>query len=66
MSLLNKMATKDPDMRVRFKTDESNRITSMLWCTGKNQVDYQHFGDVVTFDTTYRTCMTSHSVYLSV
>lgn len=22
---------------------------------GKNQDDYKHFGDVVTFDTTYRT-----------
>ena len=27
----------------------------MIGCTGKNQRDYKHFGDVVTFDTTYRT-----------
>jgi hypothetical protein len=27
----------------------------MIWCTGKNKLAYKHFGDVVTFDTTYRT-----------
>ena len=30
-------------------------LKSMLWCTGKNRMDYKNFGDVFTFDTTYRT-----------
>ncbi|KAG0519311.1 hypothetical protein BDA96_09G253100 [Sorghum bicolor] len=39
MQVLESMKREDKDMQ----------------CTGKNQVDYKHFGDVVTFDTTYRT-----------
>jgi hypothetical protein len=27
----------------------------MLWCTGKNRESYKHFGDTITFNTTYRT-----------
>lgn len=54
MDVLNKMGKDDKDMKIRFRKDAEGRITSMLWCTGKNQLDYRHFGDV-TFDTTYRT-----------
>ena len=55
MQLLELMRTQDPGMEVRFVIDEEGRIKSMLWCTGKNRSDYAQFGDVVTFDTTYRT-----------
>jgi len=55
MQLLEQMRTQDPGMEVRFVLDEEGRIKSMLWCTGKNRSDYAQFGDVVTFDTTYRT-----------
>lgn len=49
------MKIKDPDMEIRYKVDAEGRINSMLWCTGRNRHDYNLFGDVVTFDTTYRT-----------
>jgi hypothetical protein len=55
MELLGKMKEGDPDLEVRFKTDREGRIEAMIWCTGKNQRDFRHFGDVVTFDATYRT-----------
>lgn len=55
MELLEKMKNEDKDMQVRFQNSEDGKILNMLWCTGKNQIDYKHFGDVVTFDTTYRT-----------
>lgn len=55
MELLGKMKEEDPDLEVRFKMDDEGRIESMIGCTGKSQRDYKHFGDVVTFDTTYRT-----------
>jgi len=55
MQLLEQMRTQDPGMEVRFVIDEEGRIISMLWCTRKNRSDYAQFGDVVTFDTTYRT-----------
>jgi hypothetical protein len=53
--LLREMKNKDPLMEVRFKVDEQGTVKSMLWCTGKNRMDYKNFGDVFTFDTTYRT-----------
>jgi hypothetical protein len=55
MELLGRMKESDPDLEVSFKTDEQGRIECMIWCTGKNKLDYKHFGYVVTFDTTYRT-----------
>ena len=45
------MSRHDNDMKVRFQNAADGRILNMLWCTGKNQQDYEHFGDVVTFDT---------------
>ncbi|TVU51116.1 hypothetical protein EJB05_02523, partial [Eragrostis curvula] len=53
--LLEEMKTKDPLMDVRLKVNKEGRIKSMLWSTGKNKLDYKSFGNVVTFDTTYRT-----------
>lgn len=55
IELLRKMHEEDSKLQVRFKTDANGRIEAMLWSTGKNQSDFEHFGDVVTFDTTYRT-----------
>jgi hypothetical protein len=55
MKLLNEMKEKDSEMAIKVQTDSEGRIKSMLWCTGKNRADYNHFVDVVTFDTTYRT-----------
>ncbi|OQU76475.1 hypothetical protein SORBI_3010G151325 [Sorghum bicolor] len=55
IDLLEQMKNKDLGMEIRFKLDDDGKIKSMLWCTGKNRADFAKFGDVVTFDTTYRT-----------
>ncbi|RLM73747.1 hypothetical protein C2845_PM15G00970 [Panicum miliaceum] len=55
LHLLDKMKGEDPGVCTHFQLDQDGRIRSMLWCTGKNRADYNFFGDVVTFDTTYRT-----------
>ncbi|CAN6191154.1 unnamed protein product [Urochloa humidicola] len=55
LNLLNEMKKDDPALEVRFRVDDEGRLNSMLWCTGKNRLDYAKFGDAVTFDTTYRT-----------
>ncbi|KAL6591476.1 hypothetical protein ACP70R_049979 [Stipagrostis hirtigluma subsp. patula] len=55
IKLLDDMKSKDPSLQVRFQVDNEGRIKSMLWCSSKNRLDYAKFGDVVTFDTTYRT-----------
>lgn len=53
--LIQEMKVSDVGMEVTFSVDDEGKITSLLWCTGKNRADYAKFGDVVTFDTTYRT-----------
>jgi hypothetical protein len=35
--------------------DQQSRLTNVFWRDGKSKVDYDCFGDVVIFDTTYRT-----------
>ncbi|CAL5021319.1 unnamed protein product [Urochloa decumbens] len=55
LRLLEDMKRTDQAFEVRFKLDEKGTLNSMLWCTGKNRLDYANFGDAVTFDTTYRT-----------
>lgn len=55
MQILQECRYKDPNFTISMDTDEIGRITSMLWCNGKNKMDFINFGDVVTFDTTYRT-----------
>ncbi|TVU35741.1 hypothetical protein EJB05_17644, partial [Eragrostis curvula] len=55
LRLLDEMKKNDPGMEVRYQVTKEGRIRSMLWCTGKNRLDYARFGDVITFDTTYRT-----------
>ncbi|CAN0924845.1 Protein FAR1-RELATED SEQUENCE 5 [Linum grandiflorum] len=35
--------------------DDDNFILNMFWADGRSIVDYKHFGDVVYFDTTYKT-----------
>jgi hypothetical protein len=55
MHILEDMKAKDPGMVVRYQLASKGRIKSMLWCSGKNRLDYERFGDVITFDTTYKT-----------
>jgi len=53
LDLLQEMNDADPDMSVKFRVDSEGRLESMIWCAGKNKQDYEHFGDAITFDTTY-------------
>lgn len=55
LQILESMKAKDPGLVVKMDLDEIGRIKSMFWCHGSSRADYCAFGDVVTFDTTYRT-----------
>lgn len=48
---------KDDDERFSYKyeVDESNKLRSLLCNESQCQSDYENFGDVLTFDTTYCT-----------
>ncbi|XP_057984751.1 protein FAR1-RELATED SEQUENCE 5-like [Hevea brasiliensis] len=37
------------------QVDQENRMTNFFWRDGRSRIDYDCFGDVVVFDTTYRT-----------
>ena len=47
--------SKDPDFTYRVQSDEESRIKSLMWATDSSQTQYKYFGDVLTFDTTYKT-----------
>ncbi|PKA51338.1 Protein FAR1-like sequence 5 [Apostasia shenzhenica] len=44
----------DPFFDWDVKLDEDQRLTNFLWVDGKCKMDYDAFGDVVIFDTSYR------------
>ncbi|KAF2318813.1 hypothetical protein GH714_010909 [Hevea brasiliensis] len=37
------------------QVDQENRMTNFFWRDGRSRIDYDCFGDVVVFDTTYHT-----------
>ena len=57
-SLINYFKHKQVIKQMFFYTvqvDEENRMTNFFWRDGLSKLDYECFGDVVVFDTTYRT-----------
>ena len=38
-----------------IQLDNEEQITNIFWADAKMIIDYVSFGDVITFDTTYRT-----------
>ncbi|XP_059623051.1 protein FAR1-RELATED SEQUENCE 5-like [Cornus florida] len=45
---------KDPSFFYAVQLDSSAMITNIFWVDSKMISDYVHFGDVLTFDTTYK------------
>ena len=45
----------DPSFFYKFSVDEENRVENLYWFDSTSRLDYAWFGDVVAFDTTYRT-----------
>lgn len=55
ISVFSEMRKCDPSVVYEVDVDSDGRMRSIFWCTGHSKVRYASFGDVVTFDTTYRT-----------
>jgi len=55
LDLLQQRADEDPSFFYRLKFGESNNIVSYFWRDSMMLEDYKAYGDVVIFDTTYRT-----------
>ncbi|XP_062150677.1 putative protein FAR1-RELATED SEQUENCE 10 [Alnus glutinosa] len=49
------MVDRDPGFVFDYTTDENGKVENIAWSSGDSVRAYAVFGDVVTFDTTYRS-----------
>ncbi|XP_051127822.1 protein FAR1-RELATED SEQUENCE 5-like [Andrographis paniculata] len=54
LEYLQGMQSKDPNSSYFIQLDEDDMITNIFWADSRMKADYADFGDVVSFDTTYR------------
>ncbi|KAK3035579.1 hypothetical protein RJ639_034784 [Escallonia herrerae] len=54
MSFKNQ-ASQDPSFFNAFQLDNEEQITNIFWADGRMRMDYELFGYIVTFDTTFAT-----------
>ncbi|KAJ3693529.1 hypothetical protein LUZ60_009009 [Juncus effusus] len=54
LEYFNKMKSRNPNFYFAVQVDESDEMANFFWADVKNILDYQKFGDVVCFDTTFR------------
>lgn len=54
MDVFAEIGAKDPHFTYRVQADSEGRIKNLMWASGSSRLQYS-FGDVITFDTTYRT-----------
>ena len=55
MEVFAGLGSRDPHFTYRVQADKDGRITTLMWANGSIRLQYTFFGDVFTFDTTYRT-----------
>ncbi|KAI5352456.1 hypothetical protein L3X38_005347 [Prunus dulcis] len=55
INLFKRKQAEDPMFFYTVQVDQENRMTNFFWRDGRSRIDYDCFGDVVVFDTTYRT-----------
>jgi len=54
LEYLEKKTSEDGKFFYSIQVDEDDLITNIFWTDSKMVADYEVFGDVVCFDTTYR------------
>ncbi|RYR04462.1 hypothetical protein Ahy_B06g084187 [Arachis hypogaea] len=47
-------AESDPMAIAKYNVTCDNRIANLIWADRSSRVDYQYFGDVLAFDSTYK------------
>ena len=55
MEVFSKIKEEDPDFTYSVELDDECRIKTIIWTNGRSRRHYACFGDVITFDTTYKT-----------
>ncbi|KAJ4790319.1 FAR1-related sequence 7 [Rhynchospora pubera] len=54
MQYFQKKQTADPSFYYGLQLDLVDRVTNIFWTDSKSKFDFEFFGDVVCFDTTYK------------
>lgn len=55
MGYFETMQAENSSFYHAIQLDDDDNITNIFWADARSMVDYGHFGDVVCFNTTYRT-----------
>ncbi|XP_058185799.1 protein FAR1-RELATED SEQUENCE 5-like [Rhododendron vialii] len=55
LGYLSARADADPLFFFKYTVDEDNRLGKLFWVDSKSRMDHAAFGDVLIFNTTYRT-----------
>ncbi|KAG0487167.1 hypothetical protein HPP92_009262 [Vanilla planifolia] len=54
LEYLQKMQDENPSFFYAVQVDEEDKMTNFFWSDAKSVMDFNYFGDVVCFDTTYK------------
>lgn len=54
LQYLQTMQDENPSFFYAVQTDELDNLTNFFWSDAKSMMDFNYFGDVVCFDTTYK------------
>ena len=54
IGIMRSRKEKDPDFFFEYVLDKEGRLKSMFWCDAQSRRDYQLYGDVTVFDSTYK------------
>ena len=57
LDLIRDLRKSDPGFMFSVETDEDGRIKTLMWTNSRSRMQYEHFGDVISFDTTFKTNM---------
>ncbi|KAJ3709182.1 hypothetical protein LUZ61_012887 [Rhynchospora tenuis] len=55
LDFLNAKKLEDPCFFYSVQLDDREQVTNFFWADSRSILDYSYFGDVVLFDTTYRS-----------
>ncbi|CAL0320814.1 unnamed protein product [Lupinus luteus] len=53
--IAGKKHARDSDFFYQIQFDDDGRMVNFFWVDARSRLAYQTFGDVITFDTTYKT-----------
>ena len=54
LEYLQRMQSEELNFSYVIQVDLDDLITNIFWADGRMKLDYEYFGDVVCFDTTYK------------